>query len=96
MPRTNTSTRLGFHETARASEALAREQLAASEAEHEQTFELYRQQEATALDLEAAEASLTEARRASVTARLDQQLAELKVWLAAGSLKSALDKEVVP
>lgn len=81
--------------TADTSLSLAREQLAASEAEYEQTFELYRAQEATALDTESAESSLAEARRAVVQSTLDRWLAELRVWFATGELKKALVTEVV-
>lgn len=80
--------------TAETSLALAREQLAASEAEYEQTFELYQAQEATSLDLEASESSLADARRAVVTVTLDRELAQLRVWRAAGGLKSVVVSEV--
>lgn len=74
--------------------ALAREQLEAAEAEYQQIFELYRAQEATSLDVQSAEASLAASRRAVVTGSLDQTLAELRVWHAAGALKSVLLEEV--
>lgn len=74
---------------------LAREQLAASEAEYEQASELYRAQEITALESEAAETSLAEARRAVATGELDRSLAELRVWSAAGLLKKTLLPEDV-
>lgn len=76
--------------------ALAEEQLAAAQAEYDQAFDLYRSQEATALDVESAETGLADARRAVATGRLDRKLVELKVWFAAGSLKAAVLKEVVP
>jgi len=75
---------------------LADEQRKAAEAEHEQMLDLYRNQEATALDLESAETSLAEARRAVVNGRLERKLAELRAWFAAGSLKAAIQKEVAP
>jgi outer membrane protein len=70
--------------------ALAREQLAAAEAEHAQATELYRAQESTALDLESAETSLAEARRAVAVGETDRALAELAVWSAAGLLQSSI------
>jgi outer membrane protein len=70
--------------------ALAREQLIAATAEYEQTFELYRVQEATSLDLDAAESALAEARRAVAESEVERQLAELRVWHSAGSLKNVL------
>lgn len=84
-------------QTAEKSLALARDQLAAAEAEHQQTFELYRAQEATSLDLQAAESSLVAARRAVVTESLSRDLAELNVWSAVGTLKNTiLSEEVKP
>jgi len=83
-------------ETARKSLALAQEQLAASEAQYEQSFELYRSQEATSLDVQTAEVSLADARRAALSSRLEATLGELKVWYAIGSLKAAVFKEVHP
>jgi len=80
-------------EATRTNLALAREQLAAAEEEYKQTFERYRGQEATALDVEAAESSLSEARRAAVVGRVELRLAELKVWAAGGALKSGLLQE---
>ncbi len=79
--------------TAEKSLALAKDQLAAAEAEYSQSFELYRAQEATSLDLQAAESSLAEARRAVVTSTLDRDRAELAVWYAAGKLKSLISPE---
>ena len=70
--------------------ALAGEQLTSAEAEYSQTFELYRAQEITSLDVAAAENVLTESRRAVVTGTLDRDLAELRVWYATGSLKDVL------
>ena len=75
--------------------ALAREQLAAAEAEYNQTFELYRAQEITSLDVAVAENALIESRRAVVTGALDRDLAELRVWYATGSLKDVDRKSVV-
>ena len=77
-------------EAARTNLALATEQLAAAEEEYKQTFERYRSQEATALDVEAAESSLSESRRAAVSGRVELRLSELKAWAAGGALKSAL------
>jgi outer membrane protein len=81
-------------ETSRTNLALAREQLAAAQAEYEQMFDLYRAQEATSLDLDAAESGLAEARRAVAIGELDEDIAELRVWYAAGSLKNVLMTEV--
>lgn len=84
-------------QTAERSLALARDQLAAADAEYQQTFDLYRAQEATSLDLQAAEGSLTAARRAVVTESLNRDLAELNVWSATGILKNTiLSEEVKP
>jgi outer membrane protein len=84
-------------QTAERSLALARDQLAAAEAQYQQTFELYRAQEATALDLQAGESSLASARRAVVTESLNRDLAELNVWSATGILKNTiLSEEVKP
>ena len=48
--------------------------------------DLYEQREATALDLEAAESALSEARRALVQSRFAVLQAEANVWLAGGAL----------
>jgi outer membrane protein len=69
---------------------LAREQLAAAEAEYDQAFELYRAQEATSLDVASSETSLADARRAVAEETLNRDLAELRVWYAAGAIKEAL------
>ncbi|HEX8170247.1 MAG TPA: TolC family protein [Thermoanaerobaculia bacterium] len=69
---------------------LAGEQLEAAQAEYEQAFELYRAQEATSLDVAASETSLAEARRAVAEETLNRDLAELRVWFAAGSMKEAV------
>ncbi|MCU1228178.1 MAG: type secretion outer membrane protein TolC family [Acidobacteria bacterium] len=69
---------------------LAKEQLAAAEAEYQQEFELYRAQEATSLDVSSSETSLAEARRAVAEETLNRDLAELRVWYAAGALKDAV------
>jgi outer membrane protein len=63
---------------------LANEQLVAARAEYEQAFELYRAQEATSLDVAASEQSLADARRAVAEETLNRDLAELRVWYAAG------------
>jgi outer membrane protein len=69
---------------------LAGEQLEAAQAEYEQAFDLYRAQEATSLDVAASETSLADARRAVAEETLNRELAELRVWYAAGSLKDAV------
>jgi outer membrane protein len=69
---------------------LAGEQLDAAQAEYEQAFELYRAQEATSLDVAASETSLADARRAVAEETLNRDLAELRVWYAAGGIKDAV------
>jgi outer membrane protein len=69
---------------------LAKEQLAAAEAEYAQVFELYRAQEATSLDLATSEVSLADARRAVAAETLNHNLAQLRVWYAAGAIKDAV------
>ena len=69
---------------------LAGEQLEAAGAEYQQAFDLYRAQEATSLDVAASEASLADARRAVAEETLNRELAELRVWYAAGALKEAV------
>jgi outer membrane protein TolC len=76
--------------------ALAEEQRAAAEAEYEQVFDLYRSQEATSLDVDSSETTLADARRAATNSRLLRKLAEVRVWFAAGSLKAAVQQEVIP
>jgi len=70
---------------------LAGEQLEAAQAEYAQAFELYRAQEATSLDLASSETSLTDARRAVAEETLNRDLAQLRVWYAAGELKDAVN-----
>lgn len=77
-------------QTAATSLTLANEQLTAAEAEYSQAFELYRAQEATSLDVATSEQSLAEARRAVAAETLNRDLAELRVWYAAGALKEAV------
>lgn len=77
-------------ETAHTGLQLATEQLAAAQAEYEQAFDLYRAQEATSLDLAASETSLADARRAVAEETLNHDLAELRVWYAAGAMKEAV------
>jgi outer membrane protein len=80
-------------QTAEANLQLSTEQLAASEAESNQATELYRAQELTALEAQQAETSLAEARRAVANSRLDRDVAELRVWAAAGMLKKTVPLE---
>ncbi len=70
--------------------SLAKEQLTAAQAEYDQSFELYRAQEATSLDVSTSEQSLAEARRAVAAETLNHDLASLRVWYAAGALKEAV------
>jgi Outer membrane protein len=69
---------------------LAKEQLAAADAEYAQAFELYRAQETTSLDLASSEISLADARRAVAAETLNHNLAQLRVWYAAGAIKEAV------
>lgn len=82
-------------QTAEASLQLAREQLVAAEAEYEQATELYSAQELTSLEVESAETSLADARRAVTNSQLDRDLAELRAWSAAGLLKTTIPLEGV-
>ena len=82
--------------TAKTSLQLSREQLQAAEAEYEQVSDLYRNQEATSLDIQSSEATLADARRAVVVSDLARLLAELEVYFAAGDLTSAVLKEATP
>ena len=75
---------------------LAGEQFEAAQAEYDQAFELYRAQEATSLDVSASEASLADARRAVAEETLNRDLAELRVWYAAGALKEAVGAAAMP
>jgi outer membrane protein len=77
---------LALLEAARRAKALADDQVKAAEAEYAQARDLYDQREATALDLEAAESALSEARRALIQGRFAVLQAEASAWLAAGSL----------
>ena len=70
--------------------ALAKEQLASAQAQYNQSFELYRAEEATALDLQASAATLASASRAVVNGTVSRALAELNVWSAAGALKKTI------
>lgn len=80
-------------QTSEADLRLAREQLVAAEAEYEQATELYSAQELTSLEVEAAETSLADARRAVTNSQLDRDLAELRAWAAAGLLKNTIPSE---
>ncbi|MCU0241155.1 MAG: TolC family protein [Vicinamibacteria bacterium] len=80
-------------ELARAANELARDALDAAEAEYAQAFELYTNQEITAVELEASETSLASARRTAVTSRLGERKAELAAWFAAGSLSQVVMRE---
>jgi len=76
--------------TAETALGLASEQLAAAQAEYQQSFELYRAQEATSLDVASSETALADARRAVAEETLNRDLAALRVWYAAGDIKPAL------
>jgi outer membrane protein TolC len=78
-----------LHE-AETSLGLAKEQFAAAEAEYNQVFELYRAQESTSLDVATSEQSLADARRAVNEETLNHDLAELRVWYAAGAMKQGV------
>ena len=60
-----------------------------------QATELYRAQELTSLEVEAAESSLAEAQRAVTISELDRAVAELRSWAAAGLLKKTISPEGV-
>jgi outer membrane protein len=88
--REDVHTALADVHAAQTSLQLAQEQLQAAQAEYDQAFELYRAQEATSLDVAASEASLADARRAVAEETLNKDLAELRVWFAAGAMKDAV------
>ncbi len=71
-------------EAARARVKLADERLTAAQADYDQTFEQYRNQLLTTLDVQSAETSLAEARRGRIAARLGLFLAEVRTFHAAG------------
>jgi outer membrane protein len=84
-------------EATRTNLALAEEQLRSAEADYAQTSELYQNQELTALDLQASEAALSDARRGVATGQLLVYAAEVRVWFAAGTLTEvALNQESKP
>jgi len=70
---------------------LAKEQLTAAEAEYSQVYETYRAEEATSLDVATSEASLADARRSVNEETLNRDIAQLRVWYAAGALKEAVN-----
>ncbi len=82
--------------TAATTLALSQDQLQATEAEYEQVADLYRNQEATSLDIQSSAASLADARRNFVVSRIGRLVAQLAVEFAAGDLKSAVIKEAEP
>jgi len=84
------------YETADTSLQLSQEQLQAVEAEYAQISDLYRNQEATSLDIQSSEANLADAKRAVVVSRLARLVADLGIYFAAGDLKGAVLKEVQP
>ncbi|HET7712015.1 MAG TPA: TolC family protein [Thermoanaerobaculia bacterium] len=71
---------------------LAQEQVTAAEAEYNQAFELYRAQEATSLDVAISETSLADARRSVAEETLNYQIAQLRVWYAAGAMREVAAK----
>jgi outer membrane protein TolC len=87
--------RLMAVEAARIRVSLSTERLAASQAEYDQALEQYRNQILTSIDLQSAEASLTDALRARISARLGLFLSEVQAWHASGSLLQAVHKEIV-
>ncbi|MBK9090534.1 MAG: TolC family protein [Holophagales bacterium] len=80
-------------EAARSRVKLADERLTAAQADYDQTFEQYRNQLLTTLDVQSAETSLAEARRGRIGARLGLFLAEVRTLHAAGDLAPATRKE---
>jgi outer membrane protein TolC len=81
-------------EAARARTKLADERLAAAQADYDQTFDQYRNQLLTTLDVQSAETSLADARRGRIAARLGHFLAEVRAYHAAGVLAPAARKEI--
>ena len=77
-------------ETAETLLRLGEEQLAAAQVEYEQVFDLYRALEVTALDVEAAELTLAEARRDVVKGRVERDRARAVAWYTAGGLSASL------
>jgi outer membrane protein len=77
-------------QTAETTLGLAQEELQAAQAEYDQTFESYRAQESTSLDVQSAESNLADARRAVVTSTLDRDLARLRLSYVTGNLKDAV------
>lgn len=80
-------------EAARARTKLADERLAAAQADYDQTFDQYRNQLLTTLDVQSAETSLADARRGRIAAQLGLFLAEVRAFHAAGALVPAARKE---
>lgn len=80
---------LAMLESARRAKTLADDQVKAAEAEYAEARDLYEQREATALDLQAAETALSEARRSLIEAKFEVLRGEAMAWLAAGSLADA-------
>ena len=80
-------------EAATVRQKLAEERLAAAQADYDQTFDQYRNQLLTTLDLQSAEASLADARRGIIAARLAVFVSEVRAVFAAGSLVSTFRKE---
>jgi outer membrane protein len=80
---------LAVLEAARRAKSLAEDQVKAAEAEYAEARDLYEQREATALDLQAAESALSEARRSLIEARFEVLRGEATAWLAAGALADA-------
>lgn len=78
-------------ETAQAVLALALEEREASQRQYDETFELFRNQESTALDLESAENSLADAARRLVVAELNLETRRLDVWYLTGGLRHAME-----
>jgi outer membrane protein len=78
---------------ARAKETLADERHTVAQADYDQTFDQYKNQLLTSLDLQSAETSLVEARRGRIAARLGLFMAEERALHAGGSLASTIRKE---
>lgn len=88
--RENLRTALTSLDSARTVVTLAHEEQAAADEAYRQAFELYRAQESSALDLEAAEASLADARRRSIAAELAEREVELEIWYLTGGLRDVV------
>lgn len=80
-------------EASRARQKLAEERLVAAQADYDQTFDQYRNQLLTTLDLQSAETSLADARRGIIAAKLALFVSEVRAMYAGGILVPTVRKE---